>query len=357
MGNEVVQKNVVAKFVHDAVETEEAIYTLLTMEQQAILKKSDMSQEDNSIMDTASKQHEQIKINFENCKKEYGTVKNQTVTSEFRWSVFFVSLIVVGYLSIQLGILLLYITNSVVLPILICSIIAIGGSWFLAKQDQKNHTLKKESALKERKITAEKNFKSAELAFNESLNNFNSINQKHLELTQHIDLLANQIDEIQMQRKKLTNQLNEFYNYGIIPPDYRTYDCVIILDQIFRNDLADTMRDAIKIYEERVFKGTVIRGMDRICSALGNLSHGMEAIATRLESINTNVIQMSNDLYHYNQDIIKESQKSRQVSENLLEETKLGRYTNEKLLESNKRLEYYAEEYRLGVMPRDYSNQ
>lgn len=352
-----MQKNVVAKFVHDAVETEEAIYTLLTMEQQAILKKSDISQEDNSIIDTASNQHEQIRINLENCKKEYETAKKETVTAEFRWSVFFVALIAAGYLSIQLGIFMSYITDSVILPILTCPIIAIGGSWLLAKQDQKNHKQKEESTLNERKTAAEKNLKSAETAFSESLNNLNSVNQKHLELTQHIDLLASQIYEIQMKRTKLTNQLNELYNYGIIPPDYRTYDCVTILDQIFRNDLADTMRDAIKIYEERVFKGTVIRGMDRICSAIGNLSHGMEAMATRLEAINTNVTQMSNDLYHYNQDIIKESKKSRQDLEDLLKETQLGRYTNEKLLESSKTLEYYAEEYRLGRMPRDYMNQ
>ena len=124
-----------------------------------------------------------------------------------------------------------------------------------------------------------------------------------------------------------------------------------MLDQIFRNDLADTMREAIKIYEERVFRGSVIRGMDKIVSMLGKLSSDMSAISLRLDMINNNVAHMSSDLNRFNERIASEGAKNRAATEDLIRETQLGRYTNEKLLESNKRLEYYAEEYRMGRMP------
>ncbi len=186
---------------------------------------------------------------------------------------------------------------------------------------------------------------------------------EYLNYSKQFYLLGEELSNIQQKQELISNKLTELYDYGIIPQDYRTFDCVTILDQIFRNDLADTMRDAIKIYEDRVFKGSVIRGMDKICTAIGNLSQGMEVISRRLDIINTNVLEMSNDLYNYNQsilntqkDLLDETQKSRIATEDLINETQLGRYTNEKILESNKRLEYYAEEYRMGRMPRDFMN-
>ena len=162
---------------------------------------------------------------------------------------------------------------------------------------------------------------------------------------------AIQVEEYTNIRNNIKKNLTVLLGYGIIPPDYRDYDCLIILDQIFRNDLADTMRDAIKIYEERVFRGSVIRGMDKICEKLDELSSDMSAISLRLDMIDSNVSRMSNDLYNYNQRLVAESEKNRVTTEGLIKETQLGRYTNEKLLESNKRLEYYAEEYRMGRMP------
>ena len=160
-----------------------------------------------------------------------------------------------------------------------------------------------------------------------------------------------QINEMKKVQVSIEQNLKSLYEYGIIPPDYRFMDCVIILDQIFRNDLADTMREAIKIYEERVFRGSVIRGMDKIVSMLGRLSSDMSAISLKLDMINNNVAHMSSDLNRFNERIASESAKNRAVTEDLIRETQLGRYTNEKLLESNKRLEYYAEEYRMGRMP------
>ena len=71
------------------------------------------------------------------------------------------------------------------------------------------------------------------------------------------DLLVQTADELHAKKESL-------YRANIIPPDYRELDCVLMFHQIFRNDLADTMREAVKIYEERVFRQEVIRGIDRI---------------------------------------------------------------------------------------------
>ena len=202
------------------------------------------------------------------------------------------------------------------------------------------HILSLEQEYKAALETAKKYYSKVDKARNEL--------QKTKKYCESID---DQIAVISKKRSMIRKNLDQLYGYSLVPPDYRDYDCLLILDQIFRNDLADTMREAIKIYEERVFRGSVIRGMDKICSMLGQLSSDMSVISLKLDMINNNVAHMSGDLERFNQRIASESAKTRAATEELIKETQLGRYTNEKLLESNKRLEYYAEEYRMGRMP------
>lgn len=142
-------------------------------------------------------------------------------------------------------------------------------------------------------------------------------------------------------RKKISQTISEFYNIGIIPPDYRTMDCVIILNQIFRNDLADTMRDAIKIYEERVFRGEVIRGMDNICRNIGRLAAGMAVVESRINEIQSNVQLMSQDWNSFSDRIIYGQARQQKALAEMVQETRMSRYSAEKVAESVKNLEYY----------------
>ena len=148
---------------------------------------------------------------------------------------------------------------------------------------------------------------------------------------------------------------------GIIPFDYRDMDCVLTFQQIFRNDLADTMREAVMIYEQRVFRQEVIRGMDRIYSQLDQLNSSMHYMKYTLSSIRDNVSMMSQDMF---QMVGKLEQISGGIDENkelqtkILSETRLSRYAAEALQQSqekcaeymeniqetNKRMEHYASE-------------
>ena len=110
------------------------------------------------------------------------------------------------------------------------------------------------------------------------------------------DLLARTADELHAKKETL-------YRANIIPPDYRELDCVLMFHQIFRNDLADTMREAVKIYEERVFRQEVIRGIDRIYSMLGRLASSMSSIENRLVQIRDEVKLMGNDVYQMSQNL------------------------------------------------------
>lgn len=140
---------------------------------------------------------------------------------------------------------------------------------------------------------------------------------------------ATHIIDLQNMKKKL-------YELNIVPPDYRTLDCLIEFDQMFRNDLVDTMRQAVMIYEERVFRGELIRGIDNIYNMLGQLTSAMRNIESTLYSIRNNVHVMTDDIY-------KIASSTEQFQEQMLSESRAARYATEAVQTSTERCEWYLE--------------
>lgn len=101
---------------------------------------------------------------------------------------------------------------------------------------------------------------------------------------------------MQEQAQKIRQLLDRFYSCNVIPPDYRTPDCLMVLRHIFRNDMADTMREAIKIYEERVFRNEVLVGFRNIYEGLGSLSASMGFMQKTLEGIRDNISLVDSDI-------------------------------------------------------------
>ena len=133
---------------------------------------------------------------------------------------------------------------------------------------------------------------------------------------------------------KIENQKKRLYTVGIVPPDYRKLDCLIEIDQMFRNDLVDTVREAVKIYEERVFRGELVRGIDNIYNMLGSLSASMYNIENTLYGIQREVISMSNEIYNI-------SAATESFQANMLSESRAARYATEALKKSQENCETY----------------
>ena len=173
------------------------------------------------------------------------------------------------------------------------------------------------------------------------------------------DLLLRTADELHAKKESL-------YRANIIPPDYRELDCVLMFHQIFRNDLADTMREAVKLYEERVFRQEVIRGIDRIYSMLGRLASSMSSIENRLVQIRDEVKLMGNDVYQMSQSFansqsailssIKQGQREtaryqdmsrseqQRFQEQMLTETRASTYATEALKNATDKLVWYEQQ-------------
>ena len=154
--------------------------------------------------------------------------------------------------------------------------------------------------------------------------------------------LEAQAQTLLQQADIIATQKAKIYQLGIVPPDYRTLDCVIMLNSIFKNDLADTMRDAILLYDERVFRGEVLKGIQKIYDMLGKLASSMRAIESHLMNVRQEVKDMTAEM----RGIASELHEHKHSLEDMVKESRATRYAAESLQRSNELLLMYEREKR-----------
>ena len=140
--------------------------------------------------------------------------------------------------------------------------------------------------------------------------------------------------------------IQKMHELDIIPPDYRTVDCIITLDHIFNNDLADTVRDAVLLYKDWVYHELIIIGIEKIYEMLGNLSASMQYMQRTLESIDQSVSAMSDDMTR----LIGLQKESNRTQEQILQESQATRSATESIRQSNEKYEWYVEQHRQGLL-------
>lgn len=160
-------------------------------------------------------------------------------------------------------------------------------------------------------------------------------------------LLTKQAEICGEAANKINYVLQKSYKEAnIVPVDFRYIDCVIVLDFAFRNDLVDTVREGINYYETKVFTREVIKGIDRICTRINELTNAVNGLRRDLSEIQNSI----NDLYSGSEEIITTLNKSTSIqSEALatqketLEHTKATRYATEAIQDSfNRHNRYYG---------------
>ncbi len=164
----------------------------------------------------------------------------------------------------------------------------------------------------------------------------NACKRKDAPHDRKIALMQSQLNDLNNAISRMKQQRDKFYGANLIPVDYRTLDCVYILDHIFRNDLADTMREAIANYEERVYRGEVVRGINAIVSRLDHLTGLMSDLGRQLGRLQTEVSMMSNDVYSM-------AERQSHTQDQILEETRLRRYATEELNKNAEKIVKYCD--------------
>lgn len=175
--------------------------------------------------------------------------------------------------------------------------------------------------------------------------NLETKKQMQVEIHHAFGKLHPHLDEIKAQIENLEKQRDTIYGMNVLPPDYRSLECVMALHQIFRNDLADTMRDAILLYEERLFRGEMIRGLDNIAKSIDQLGRHMQETVTQLKKMNVTAERMGKNLV----DIAYDIQEGNAQAANISEKIESQSFINESIKTNTERLAWYEEQRRLGL--------
>ncbi len=157
--------------------------------------------------------------------------------------------------------------------------------------------------------------------------------------------LNNQISAIHSRRKELQRMRTEFYRIGIIPPDYRYMDCVMMLDRFFKNNLVNNMQEAVRYYDHKLEIGEIVGGLDNIRKAICDLNSTMRSVNSTMQSVAQRLKQIDDNTYSMHQDILdaldRQTAENKKASNALLEESRAGRYATEQLNETNEKILWY----------------
>lgn len=147
-----------------------------------------------------------------------------------------------------------------------------------------------------------------------------------------IPALFARAEALEKDAKLIEEKLRQCYELDIVKPSYRKLVCVVILDEIFTNDKADTMREAMLLCDTEIRHAELIGKLDEVIHSLKTLASTLQYMTHVLENINSNVSLISQDVYR-----IAESQ------------DRIA-YATESIKQSAANADYYIEQKRMGVL-------
>lgn len=131
-----------------------------------------------------------------------------------------------------------------------------------------------------------------------------------------------QIASLEQSVEELKGKLNTYYQKNIVPPDYRNFPCVLVIEYVFRNDQADTMREATLICDDHIRHGEVLVVLKGLAETMRGLGNTLNRLSSTIEDIDQDIKRLSSS------------------QEALVSETKASRYAAEALKSSTERLEW-----------------
>ena len=349
MANELtVSKEQTARFVHDAMEMETAVFTLTRAIRGCNKKKNQLLENAQTKVDKAKAQVDIAENNYKIKEEERHKLTQERIpfidVMNYETSLVLACIQGIAALLCFFGIIgiIMYIIGfcvegympedavlefilSIAFVIVPISIILITGRISSNLSQKKHYSLLKSQTYSIQEAT--KHLQEQQSAHNLALADF-----AHAQLA--AEALDAQITTLKKRRAQIGNILTQFYALDVIKPKYRNIECAVIMDELYQNDRVDTMREAMDKCETRLFQNEVLQMGQNIQAMLGKMTIALAEISDKLDSIKSNVKIMSQDLYTFADRIAQGQQEQ-------LRETELSRYAAERVAASATYLEWH----------------
>ena len=291
---DMTRKESIAKFVHDVADMEVRAFTLCEAAQ-AI--REDLNQKENELKTKICKSKEDC----EHKKAKYALTQTDykrlyTSFAKFGLKKFW------GRFGVLFGIMVAWVLpcsgiagiNSSNAEAGVRFVLLFVSSWIigfvilfiLLYASYKNGKKKKTEEL----YTAQEDYKNQMLLLNNQENDLNVFGQETKPET------LNRAKELDDAAEEVKRAIGKCYSLDIIKPSYQKLVCVVILDEIFTNDKADTMREANLLCDTELRHGELIGKLDDVIDALNTIASKLDSIHTVLDSIDCNVSAIRKDV-------------------------------------------------------------
>ena len=310
--NQLTDKKFLASYIHDAAEIASAIYALEQLERK-IQKSINKCRETIEEYRHTKKEYTALSKQVENMEAEYRILDDKQRVAMDKYRKY-------DKFSTKLP----YIIGALLFPFLPINIY-IAVSLF---DSNKKDAAEKFSSLFEQFDEHERQLEDKQTLLKIAKENLEQLPYKDAE--KQLPVLTERLQYVQAQRKELEQKATAFYQLGVIPPDYRHPDCIMMLDRFFKNDLVNTMQEAVRYYDHKVEIGEIMKGFDNILRSLDNLNGTMQSVAQRLRQIDDTV-------YAMHQELADKLDKQ-------FDETQAARYATEHLEKTNEKILFYQEQ-------------
>ncbi len=260
---------------------------------------------------------------------------------------------IIGGLAYSLSPEQFYNSNGDVVPpvwflltLLIGPTIIVLVNYFLQKKNNKKHYIQ---TIK----SHPNNLRSANIAVAEEQDYLKEVLERKKNADFAVSLLRKQADMAYANASTIAQKKQALYNLDVIPPDYRESVCVIELDHIFRNKLADTMSEAILIYDERAHRAIMQKCMEEIYSLVTDIADSVSHIESEVRELKMEVHSIGDELFamaENTEKLAKLQREGNKTQEKILEETRASRYSQQAVAQSAQKYDWYMEQYRQGLL-------
>ncbi len=309
---ELTVKEKTARFVHDVADMEIRLHTLVEVKRACYKEKDKLEREISSISEEIKKTEDKEKswkLDLEIAKKAVDEMEKKCRGSFFKHLLalifspyFLLKLILCAMMSLIPGAFTLLFLDvgafedGVFNRFDLFLILKAFGSWALLIYI----IWAVGAAITFRKDLKEKRqyYSEKQQHPKEHLKTIDSLKQKKRELNNAYSALSERIFEVDQACDIVVEKLELCYELGIIKPAYSNAVCVIVLDEIFTNDKADTMREAMLLCDAELRHHELVGKLDEVVHALKKIGSSLSHMNYVLNSINENVSMISQDIYN-----------------------------------------------------------
>ena len=333
--NQLMPKETISEFVKGAVEMETQIYTLEETIKKHQYERDSITSRSNQELNTAKLKFDTAKEKACSSEERSKNYSYQTYLKELKqhlkarssgdkfgaflgWS--FVHYFFGAFISICLVITMWHVLELGVAFSVVFGILAGLSIWltiFFKIRSSIRH-----KRYREEKLSCEDYHANMTKKLKDEENNLSAVTRKYNEDLSVVSRIDEQIAWLEQSLTELKNNLNIYYQKNIIPPDFRNLTCAILINYVFRNDQADTMREATLLCETHIRHTDAMKALKELSQTMRGIENTLYFIQNNIEDINTDIKNIAS------------------AQNKLISETKASRYATEALKSSAERIEW-----------------